>query len=398
MLSMKAQRDRLRSGQRGSIIITAAIFMGLLFLMLGLAIDVSRIYVVRAELQNAADAAALTAARELNGGTAGLVKAVNQAMNVIANTQGLRAKTGVAITSVEFAVTLNGTYWPPGATADANAGGIRYVKVTTQTTSTNILFAISALGGSHVESREAVAGTSIGLSGICDFFPAAVALNDADNDATTGYRGFTPPAIGTNLTLNFNQGTGTEAVLVLNDYIILEVRDINGSSVVETAELTAGKRNYCKSLGDNIQMTPSSNQNNGPENAADGMNTRFGVYPQGHYGNALQPGPYPSDTNVATNITSTQYDNGDPTAGNTRRRLVAAIIAPGTYPGYTTNILDWGVFFLRAPVAKAPQGQQCQNTPGCGDILVEYAGPAQLGTAFGEPTCDSNITTSVLYR
>ncbi|MEP6912056.1 MAG: pilus assembly protein TadG-related protein, partial [bacterium] len=150
MSSMKAQRDRLRSGQRGSIIITAAIFMGLLFLMLGLAIDVSRIYVVRAELQNAADAAALTAARELNGGTGGIAKAVNQAMNVIANTQGLRAKTGVAISSVEFAVTLNGTYWPQGANTDANAGSIRYVKVTTQVTSTNILFAISALGGSHV--------------------------------------------------------------------------------------------------------------------------------------------------------------------------------------------------------------------------------------------------------
>jgi Flp pilus assembly protein TadG len=397
MLSMKAQRDRLRSGQRGSIIITAAIFMGLLFLMLGLAIDVSRIYVVRAELQNAADAAALTAARELNGGSSGLAKAVNQAMNVIANTQGLRAKTGVGIVSVQFAVTLNGTYWSPGATADANAGSIRYVKVTTQATSTNILFAISALGGSHVESREAVAGMSIGLSGICDFFPAAVVLDDADHDASTGHLGFTPPAMGTNLILNFNQGTGNEAVLAINDYIMLEVPDVNGNGTVETAELTAGKRNYCKSLGDNINMTPSSNNNNGPKNAADGMNTRFGQYANG-YGNSLQPGTYPSDTNVATNITATQYDNANPTLGNDRRMLVAAIIAPGTYPAYTTNILDWGVFFLRTPVATAPQGQQCRDTPGCGSISVEYAGKAQLGTAFGEPTCDSNITTSVLYR
>lgn len=397
MSSMKGQRDRLRSGERGSIIVMTAIFMGLLFLMLGLAIDVSRIYVVRAELQNAADAAALTAARELNGGTGGLAKAVNQAMNVIANTQGLRAKTGVGIVSVQFAVTLNGTYWSPGATADANAGSIRYVKVTTQAISTNILFAISALGGSHVESREAVAGTSIGLSGICDFFPAAVALNDADSDASTGYQGFTPPDVGTVMTLNFSQGTGNEAVLAVNDYIMLEVPDVNGNGTVETAELTAGKRNYCKSLGDNINMTPSANTNNGPKNAADGMNTRFGVYTNG-YGNQLQPGIYPSDTNIAETITATEYDNGNPTAGNTRRMLVAAIIAPGTYPAYTTNILDWGVFFLRTRVATAPNGQQCKTTPGCGSISVEYAGKAQLGTAFGTPTCDSNITTSVLYR
>ncbi|MEP6913595.1 MAG: hypothetical protein ABI923_12620, partial [bacterium] len=246
-------------------------------------------------------------------------------------------------------------------------------------------------------SREAVAGTSIGLSGICDFFPAAVSLNDADNDASTGYRGFTPPAIGTNMILNFNQGTGNEAVLAPNDYIMLEVRDINGNSVVETAELTAGKRNYCKSLGDNINMTPSSNTNNGPKNAADGMNTRFGIYTNG-YANQLNAGNYPSDTNIAETITATQYDNGNPTAPNNRRMLVAAIIAPGTYPAYTTNILDWGVFFLRTRAATAAQGQQCRDTPGCGSISVEYAGKAQIGTAFGEPTCDSNITTSVLYR
>jgi Flp pilus assembly protein TadG len=397
MSSMNGQRARRRSGERGSIMIMTAIFALLLLLMVGLCLDISRIYLVRAELQNAADAAALTGARELNGGTGGIADAVNQATNVIANTQGLRAKTSVTIASVEFAVNLNGPYWTQGANTDANAANIKYVRVTTQSTSTNILFASSALGAAHAESRQAVAGTSIGLSGICDFFPSAVALNDADNDASTGYRGFTPPAKGTLLTLNFNQGTGNEAVLAPNDYIMLEVPDINGTGVVETALLTAGVRNYCKSLGDNINMTPSSNTNNGPKNAADGINTRFGVYANG-YGNQLQPGTFPPDTNLTETISATQYENSDPTAGNDRRMLVAAIIAPGTYPAYTTNILDWGVFFLKTKAATAPQGQQCNTTPGCGSIYVEYVGKAQTGGTFGTPTCDSGITTSVLYR
>jgi Flp pilus assembly protein TadG len=397
MSSMNKRRAEPRSGERGSIMIMTAIFALLLLLMVGLCLDISRIYLVRAELQNAADAAALTAARELNGGTGGIADAVNQATNVIANTQGLRAKTGVTIASVKFAIDLNGTYWTQGPDTDSRAANIRYVKVTTQSTSTVILFASSALGVSHAETREAVAGTSIGLSGICDFFPAAVALNDADNDATTGYLGFTPPAEGTLFTLQFNQGTGNEATLALNDYILLEVRDINGTGVVETAELTAGKRNYCKALGDNINMTPSSNTNNGPKNSADGMNTRFGDYANG-YANQLNADNYPPDTNIAETITAQQYKDKYPTQGNDRRMLVAAIIKPGTYPGYTTRILDWGVFFLKTRVPVIPSGEQCKTTPGCGSISVEYTGKAQLGPLYGAPTCDSGITTSVLYK
>ena len=49
--------DHRRRAESGSIVIMTAIFMLLLFLMLGFCIDASRIYMVRAELQNAADAA-----------------------------------------------------------------------------------------------------------------------------------------------------------------------------------------------------------------------------------------------------------------------------------------------------------------------------------------------------
>jgi len=142
MSSLNGEQDRRRRGERGSVIIMTAIFMGLLFLMLGLCIDVSRIYVVRADLQNAADAAALAGARALNGGTAGIDNAVTQATTSVVNTQGLRAKTNVSILAVDvqFAVALDGTYL---SATDAKAAGtvanIQYVRVTTQSTSTGIL-------------------------------------------------------------------------------------------------------------------------------------------------------------------------------------------------------------------------------------------------------------------
>jgi Flp pilus assembly protein TadG len=408
MSSMNEQRDRLRNGERGSIIIMTAIFALLLLLMVGLCIDVSRIYVVRAELQNAADAAALTAARELNGGTDGIDNAVTQATTVIANNQGLRTKVNVGIAEITFATTLNGTYMT-AATAKvqslATISNIQFVKVTTQATSTNILFASSALGVSHAESREAVAGKSVDLSGICDFFPMAVALTNP------------APAIGTQFTLTFTRGDGakcpptvggSDAKLCDQEYIILEVPNITGNGTVETALLTAGLPNFCKKFGDNINMTPSSNQNNGPKNSGEGANTRMngnlgnGVYPVG-YANQLQPGTFPPDTNIQENITYTQYANGTAvTVPNPngpgkaeRRMLISPIITPGIYPNYTTSINHWGVFFIRNR-ALISQGN-CDPLAGCGALQVEYVGKANVA-ATGPPACGSGLTTPVLYR
>lgn len=400
MASKTGQRER--SGERGSIMIMTAIFALLLLLMVGLCLDVSRIYVVRAELQNAADAAALTAARELNGGDGGIDDAVNQATNVIINNQGLRAKANVTIVSVEFAANLNDNPYVNAATAKANPAIIRFVKVTTQSTSTNILFASSALGVTHAESRQAIAGMSVGLTGICDFFPGAVAMNDADNDPATGFMGFTPPAAGTLFSLKFNQGTGNGIILAHLDYAVLEVPDINGNGTGETAGLCAGLPNFCKNLGDNINMTPSSNPNNGPRNCGDGMNTRFNVYENG-YGNSLQPGPFPPDSNVMPNITATEYKDRAPgkvtapspngPGKDERRLLVMPVIAPGNYPAYTTNIRYWGVFFLKSPVP-TPHGQ-CD--PPCGNIPVEFVGRANVAIP-GDTSCSSGLTTPVLYR
>jgi Flp pilus assembly protein TadG len=398
MSSMNQKRDRLRRDERGSIMIMTALSALFLLLMVGLCIDVSRIYMVRAELQKAADAAALTAARELNGGKKGIDDAVQQANNVILNNHGF-GKAKVTIATVEFATSLNGAYMNAAdAKQDATVKNIEFVRVTTQSTSTSMLFASSALGASRAESTRATAGISVAVSGICDFFPAAVALNDAI-PATAEYD---PPAKGTLMNLKFNQGTGNSAVLADKDYIILEVPAINGNGTGETAELTAGLPNFCKKLGDVIHMTPSSNKNNGPRNSGDGMNTRFNVYANG-YGNALVPSTFPPDLNINESIDHTQYVNGSPSstpnpnysiAQDDRRMLVVPLIRPGTYPAYTSNILQWGIFFLKSKVPT--NNGKCD--PPCGQIPVEYVGKAQVSSATADPSCNSGLTTAVLYK
>src|SRR6266576_5757458 len=134
MTPICAHPERQQSNERGSIIIMTAIFMLLLFLMLGLCIDVSRIYMTRAELQNAADAAALSGAREFNAGPEGITNAVARATNII-NTQGF-AKLGVSIQTIEFAKDLvtdvntnvDTTTWltPAVAKDPANVGQIKF--------------------------------------------------------------------------------------------------------------------------------------------------------------------------------------------------------------------------------------------------------------------------------
>src|SRR5258705_7155728 len=350
MSQLNLQPDHRKNSERGSIVIMTAISMLLLLLMVGLCLDVSRIYVVRAELQNAADAAALTAAKELNGGDQGIDRAVAR-VNEIVNSQGF-GKANVSINPPTFAVNLYpDTDYMSATDAKNNPVNIRFVKVVTQSVSTDMLFASRALGPSWSENRQAVAGnSSITPTTICDFFPAAVALADPS------------PTPGTLFDLKFNQGTGTVAVLHDKDYIILEVPDINGNGTGETAVLCAGIANYCKTLGNTINMTPSSNQNNGPRNCGEGVNTRFDQYANG-YGNALVPNIFHPDANIQQALTHQQYADGNPITPpptnynlreDGRRMLIMPIVLPNgppplqaSYPAYTTNIIRWGLFFMQ---------------------------------------------------
>ena len=64
-----------RQSQKGFVLIATSIAMTLLLGVAGLAIDIGRLYVIRAELQSFTDAAALSAAMELNGTDSGVALA-----------------------------------------------------------------------------------------------------------------------------------------------------------------------------------------------------------------------------------------------------------------------------------------------------------------------------------
>ncbi|MFN2511205.1 MAG: pilus assembly protein TadG-related protein [Pyrinomonadaceae bacterium] len=377
--------------ERGSVMIMTAILMAGIILAVGLCIDVARIYMVRAELQNGADAAALAAARELNSGVSGIQDAVTRATTIVNNYGFNRA--AVTIVNVEFAVNLNGGYVSPVA-AEANPDNIRFVRVTTQTSATPMLFSASVLGASHAEARNAVAGMSVGINTICDFFPVAVALQDPD------------PAPNTLMTLNFIQGTGNSATVADKDYIILDVPDINGNGGPETAVLSAGLTNICQTLNTSVpfHMTPSANQNNGPRQISDGVNTRFNEYARG-YGNALQPGTFPPDSNVQENIAYEQYSDRTavtPPSPNApgkddRRILIVPIVAPGTYSPPNAVVIKFGAFFIRR---RSTVQNPCSQAGNCAQLDVEWIDEALVigRGSFIPGGGDSSLSIPVLYR
>jgi Flp pilus assembly protein TadG len=384
--------------------IMTAILMAGIILAVGLCIDVARVYMVRTELQNAADAAALAAARELNSGSGGILDAVLQARNIVNNYGFNDVAVNVDAVDVQFAVNLNQDPYDSAETAAGNPTNYRFVRVTTQSVTTPMLFAARVLGANRSESRSAVAGMSVGINTICDFFPFAVALDDSN---TTDV-GFTLPAANTVMTLNFVQGTGNSMTLKNRDYITLEVPEISGNGAGETIRLSAGVTSICQTLNVNIPFhaTPSANQNNGPRQLVDGVNTRFNIYVNGP--GQLNPTDFPPDSNIAQGITFDDYKNKtvvtapNPNApgADDRRILIVPIIAPGTYTGAPVSAptLKFGAFFLkRQPTVDNP----CSNAnDGCAKFEVEWIEESLVigRGSFTPGGGTSNLTLPVLYK
>jgi hypothetical protein len=69
-----------RNRQQGAVAIIVGLSLFILIGLLGLVLDLGHLYITKTELQNAADAAALSGAKELNGTAAGITSAVNKAI------------------------------------------------------------------------------------------------------------------------------------------------------------------------------------------------------------------------------------------------------------------------------------------------------------------------------
>jgi hypothetical protein len=175
-----------QGGKRGFIILVTAVSLVALVGMLGLAIDLGRVYIVKNEAQAFADLAAIAAARHLDGKQAGIDNANAEVAN---STNGWNFGTQnfpAGIRTVEFATSLTG----PWLTAPSGSLiGYAYVRVTVKPVVS--LSFLPATGSSFTQTVTArsVAGVvpaSFPLGGYMPFTPFAHNIADANFGFTIG--------------------------------------------------------------------------------------------------------------------------------------------------------------------------------------------------------------------
>lgn len=126
--------------QRGAVAIMFGLSLLVLFGFMALVFDLGRTYVVRTELQNAADAAALAGAKDLNKKLEGVTKAIAtaKAIGLQNDTKfSFTGSTGIVITDAMISVSscpdLATCTWTQASTitSDAQAGDKTFLKVDT---------------------------------------------------------------------------------------------------------------------------------------------------------------------------------------------------------------------------------------------------------------------------
>ena len=187
MKTKRHSRALRRKKERGNVLAYTVLSALFLFLAVGLGVDLSRLYLVKTELQNAADAGALAGGYALgevaDSPSSRITTAVNRAVNTLnLNKYNFDNKTFVAVMSlaaqrdlVKLAKNLNGTYLSEGeaqALSDTEKLNLRFIRVTTPSVPVSAFFALPILGTKNL-SAKATAGMSV--PGNVRFCPAPIA-------------------------------------------------------------------------------------------------------------------------------------------------------------------------------------------------------------------------------
>ena len=158
----------MRTGprQQGVIAIVFALMLAILLGFIGLALDLGQLYNRDVELQAVAKVAALAAARQLNGTSAGVANAISQAAGSASSLRYQYGQLAVAWSdaALSFSSSSSGT-WVDAASAQAAPDGLLFARVDTSklpgaqgTVDLAFMRVLSAALASASTSAQAVAG------------------------------------------------------------------------------------------------------------------------------------------------------------------------------------------------------------------------------------------------
>ncbi|MFC6518993.1 pilus assembly protein TadG-related protein [Undibacterium arcticum] len=214
--------------QSGTIAIMFALSLIVLFACMGFALDLGRLYVVRTELQNAADAAALAGAKDLDQTQAGVNKAVATA-NAIAG----QNRTSFSFNGNTSITTSASNIWVGSCPADACmvlassvtsnalASNKTFLKVNIPSASLTSYFMrmVPALTASATSTNTSTFGMAVAGRFVNDVTPIGVCAIDLNKGGT---RPTTPPGPDNELTeFGFRRGVS---------YNVFELGPLGGPS------------------------------------------------------------------------------------------------------------------------------------------------------------------------
>ncbi|WP_118178784.1 pilus assembly protein TadG-related protein [Paraburkholderia phosphatilytica] len=298
-----ARRHAGREKQQGAVAVMVALSLVLLIGFTGLALDVGKLYIVRSELANAADACALSAARDLTGAV-GLT--TPEAAGITAGEQNkvlLQSQaTSLAVNSnVMFSKTFGGPFQIKTSYTTSDLPQIAYVRCTvTQPGVANwfmsVVFptlATSTVAATAVASTTQAQTTCALPMYVCKP-PSPATVNVYD--WLCSKVGSTSPAPCNKISGNFGW---------------IDLGQGNGASA--NAALFSGP-GQCN-LPTSTTLTTSPGMQNSVPNA---YNTRFGIYAGGQY---KGPADGPSD------FTGYAYTNTWLSAGNSQQSSFTDFLA-----------------------------------------------------------------------
>lgn len=343
--SMPAFRQR----QQGAVAIMVGLSIFILVGMLALVIDLGHLYVTKTELQNAADAAALSGAKELDGTAQGIQRARASAVQTAALNKYDLQSQAVGIDTANLWVGScpdDGCMVSLGSvTTDALAADKTFLKVDTGQRTLGTWFA-------RIWNRDQTQTFGMAVAGryVIDITPIAICqLPDPGTTHELGYeRGVTYKISDSNPI-----GPGTM-------YWIDPESNTPGNCPVTNTNDTrpyvcTGKVGYTPIVGQTVNTNTGVSD---PQLAA--LDSRFGVY---NGKNKCDPTTAPADTNVMEYVFN-DTDTGSPRdwmgTDPTRQSIRFITDATGTYRPvpYASRVpADYGVLWS----AFRPTGQTVDN-------------------------------------
>ena len=376
---MRTSLKRNREGGFSMLIIAAGATT--LIGMLGLGVDMGRMFIVKTELQTFVDTAATAACQHLDGTTGGVALAHSTAT---AGPLGSSRPNGwnfdtIAVSGVveRYANTLNGTYDDYTTAQGGATNTYRFMSVTaTVTAPLYFLGVIPGIGTQQAVSASAIAGekeqTLVNNGGLAPFSP------DAHDPADTKNFGLTP---GQQYTLKWGNGNTTTCAgdigfnpgNVPDKHGFVDLGQGNGNNNLRKAIVYGGWPNAL-SIPSEVDSGDVLNDVTGNRGSSifDALAERSAQDPD------------------QTSLTWTQYQAlqvaNSVNRGNNRRIITAAINNPALAAGHgangTVTVIGFGNFLLDPSVTiSGSSGPICATYIGLASLSGDGSGGTD-GTKF----------------